>query len=110
MPALFPRTNLEQLRHQAKDLLAAAKACDEEALARIRALSDRLQLSSAQLALAARSRRRRALVEQARVDIEGTLHARPYFSAERMGKVAYLASISGIESICARIRRANRWP
>jgi hypothetical protein len=27
-----------------------------------------------------------------------------------MGKVAYLASISGIESICARIRRANRWP
>ena len=52
MPALFPRTNLEQLRHQAKDLLATAKAGDEEALARIRAVSSRLQLSSAQLALA----------------------------------------------------------
>jgi len=50
MPALFPRTNLTQLRHQAKDLLAAANAGDEAALARIGVVSDRIQLSSAQLA------------------------------------------------------------
>jgi uncharacterized protein len=52
MPALPVRTNLEQLRHQAKDLLQAAKSGDPDALARIRAVSDPLQLSSAQLALA----------------------------------------------------------
>jgi len=52
MPLLPVRTNLEQLRHQAKDLLAAARAGDADALARIHAVSDRLQLASAQLALA----------------------------------------------------------
>jgi ankyrin repeat protein len=52
MPALFPRTNLEQLRHQAKDLLRAAQTGDAEALGRIQAVSDRVQLASAQLALA----------------------------------------------------------
>jgi ankyrin repeat protein len=52
MPALPVRTNLEQLRRQAKDLLRAAKAGDADALVRIRAVSDRLQLASAQLALA----------------------------------------------------------
>jgi ankyrin repeat protein len=53
MPELLPvQTNLEQLRHQAKDLLRAAKAGDAEARARIGAVSDRLVLASAQLALA----------------------------------------------------------
>ena len=53
MTELLPvRTNVEQLRHQAKDLLGAAKAGDAEALARNAAVSDRLTLSSAQLALA----------------------------------------------------------
>ena len=52
MPPLPVQTNLEQLRRQAKDLLRAAKAGDPDALARIRPVSDRLQLSSAQLALA----------------------------------------------------------
>ena len=53
MPELLPvRTNLEQLRHQAKDLLRAAKAGDAEARARIAAVGDRLVLASAQLALA----------------------------------------------------------
>jgi ankyrin repeat protein len=52
MPPLPVRTDLAQLRRRAKDLLRAAKAGDSEALARIRAVSDRLQLSSAQLALA----------------------------------------------------------
>ncbi len=33
-----------------------------------------------------------------------------HLSAERTGKVACLASISGIKSICARVRRASRWP
>ena len=52
MPPLPVRTDLTQLRRRAKDLLRAAKAGDPEALARIRAVSDRVQLSSAQLALA----------------------------------------------------------
>jgi ankyrin repeat protein len=53
MPELLPvHTNLEQLRHQAKDLLQAAKAGDAHARARIAAVDDRLVLASAQLALA----------------------------------------------------------
>lgn len=52
MPALPVHANLEQLRHQAKDLLHAAEAADGAALRRIRAVSDRLQLASAQLAVA----------------------------------------------------------
>src|SRR5438093_3213094 len=35
---------------------------------------------------------------------------RDHLSAERTGNVAYLASVCGIKSICARIRRASRWP
>src|SRR6266498_3778501 len=35
---------------------------------------------------------------------------RDYLSAESTGKVAYLANISGIRSIRARIRWASRWP
>jgi FOG: Ankyrin repeat len=53
MPELLPvQTNLEQLRRQAKDLLRAAKAGDADARGRIAAVSDRLALASAQLALA----------------------------------------------------------
>jgi ankyrin repeat protein len=52
MPALPVHANLDQLRHQAKDLLRAARAGDPDALLRINAVSDRPQLTSAQLALA----------------------------------------------------------
>jgi ankyrin repeat protein len=52
MPDLPVRPDLEQLRRQAKDLLAAAKRGDGDAIARIHAVSDRLMLASAQLALA----------------------------------------------------------
>jgi ankyrin repeat protein len=52
MPDLPARPHLGQLRHQAKDLLRAAQRGDPGAVARIRAVSDRLILSSAQLALA----------------------------------------------------------
>jgi uncharacterized protein len=52
MPALPVQPDLNQLRHQAKDLLRTAQAGDSAAAARIRAVSDRLILSSAQLALA----------------------------------------------------------
>jgi uncharacterized protein len=52
MPALPVHANLEQLRHQAKDLLRAARAGDADALRRINVVSDRAQLVSAQLALA----------------------------------------------------------
>jgi ankyrin repeat protein len=52
MPYLPARPDLEQLRHQAKDLLRSAGAGDREAITRIRAVSERQILASAQLALA----------------------------------------------------------
>ncbi len=52
MPDLPARPDLEQPRRQAKELLRAAKSGDVRALARVRAVSDRLTLASAQLAIA----------------------------------------------------------
>ena len=52
MAYLPVRPDLDQLRHQAKDLLHAAQRGDPEAAARIHAVSVRVTLSSAQLALA----------------------------------------------------------
>lgn len=52
MPALVPPVDLDQLRHQAKELLHDAKRGDANALSRIGAFSDRVILAAAQLALA----------------------------------------------------------
>lgn len=52
MTYLPARPDLEQLRHQAKDLLRDATRGEPEALARIHAVSERLILASAQLAIA----------------------------------------------------------
>lgn len=53
MPRLLPaRPDLDQLRHEAKDLLRAAKEGDDGALDRIKTVSDRTILASAQLAVA----------------------------------------------------------
>jgi uncharacterized protein len=52
MPDLPARPDPDQLRRQAKDLLRAAQHGDPGALMRVRAVSTRLLLSSAQLALA----------------------------------------------------------
>jgi uncharacterized protein len=52
MPDLPARPDLDQLRHQAKDLLHAAQRGDPGATARIDTVSRRLILSSAQLAIA----------------------------------------------------------
>lgn len=52
MPDLPARPDLTQLRNQAKDLLHAARGADRTALARIRAVSDTLNLAAAQLAVA----------------------------------------------------------
>jgi len=52
MPDLPARPDLDQLRHQAKDLLRAAQGGDSGAIARLRAVSDQIILSAAQLALA----------------------------------------------------------
>jgi hypothetical protein len=52
MADLPARPDLDQLRHQAKDLLRAAQRGDPDAVARINAVSGGLILSSAQLALA----------------------------------------------------------
>lgn len=52
MTDLPARPDLAQLRHQARELLHAAQRGDEEATARIRAVSERIILSTAQLALA----------------------------------------------------------
>lgn len=52
MPDLPSRPDLGQLRRQAKELLGAAQHGDTDAVARVRAVSDRLILDSAQLAVA----------------------------------------------------------
>jgi ankyrin repeat protein len=52
MAYLPARPDLDQLRHQAKDLLRAAQRGDPAAIARITAVSGQVILSSAQLALA----------------------------------------------------------
>jgi uncharacterized protein len=52
MAYLPARPDLDQLRRQAKDLLRAARDGDPDALARIHAVSPRVILSSAQLAVA----------------------------------------------------------
>lgn len=52
MADLPPRSDLDQLRHQATDLLQAAKNGDAAALDQIHAASDQLILASAELAIA----------------------------------------------------------
>src|SRR5215475_3474567 len=52
MPTLPARPHLDQLRRQAKELLCAARAADSSALNRLRVVSDRADLASAQLAIA----------------------------------------------------------
>ena len=52
MPTLPAHPNLDQLRHQAKDLLRSAKTGDSDALAQSQAVSEQLTLASAQLAVA----------------------------------------------------------
>ncbi len=52
MPDLPPRPEFGQLRRQAKDLLRAAATGDVDALRRVHAVSDRIVLASAQLAVA----------------------------------------------------------
>jgi hypothetical protein len=52
MPGLPDRPDLAQLRRQARELLRAASSGEPAAVARIRAASERMTLSAAQLALA----------------------------------------------------------
>jgi hypothetical protein len=52
MSALPGRPDLDQLRRQARELLRAAAAGDEQALARLRVVSQQQTLSAAQLAIA----------------------------------------------------------
>ena len=52
MSELPDRPNLDQLRHQARELLRAANDANLSALTRIRAVSQRVSLSAAQLAVA----------------------------------------------------------
>ena len=52
MSELPGRPNLDQLRRQARELLRAAAGREPAALTRIRAVSERVSLSAAQLAVA----------------------------------------------------------
>jgi hypothetical protein len=52
MPELPDRPDVDQLRHQARELLRAAARGESSAVARLGAVSDRLILSAAQLAVA----------------------------------------------------------
>ncbi|HEY5318500.1 MAG TPA: ankyrin repeat domain-containing protein [Solirubrobacteraceae bacterium] len=89
MANLPAHPHLGQLRHQAKDLLRAAQAGDSAALSRIEAVSDRLTLAAAQLALARENgfpswsrlkdeidARRQEISEEARQFIEASIRGR----------------------------------
>jgi hypothetical protein len=52
MPELPDRPDLDQLRRQARELLRAAESGEPSAVGRLRAVSDRVTLSAAQLAVA----------------------------------------------------------
>ena len=52
MPDLPERADIDQLRRKARELLRAAVAGEPEALARLRAVSERPTLAAAQLAIA----------------------------------------------------------
>jgi hypothetical protein len=52
MPDLPERADIDQLRRKARELLRAAVAGEPEALARLRAVSERATLAAAQLAVA----------------------------------------------------------
>ncbi|HEX6473181.1 MAG TPA: ankyrin repeat domain-containing protein [Streptosporangiaceae bacterium] len=52
MAELPARANLDQLRHQAKDLLHAARRGEPEAINRLRTFANRITLSAAQVAIA----------------------------------------------------------
>jgi ankyrin repeat protein len=52
VPTLPAHPNLDQLRHQAKDLLRAANSGEAQALAHMQLVSDQISLASAQLAVA----------------------------------------------------------
>lgn len=96
MPELPARPDLDQLRHQAKDLLRAARAGDPAAAARIGAVSDRMILASAQLAVAREHGfpswarlgaevRRREIFNSGDVDrLRALLAAQPELAAQRM--------------------------
>ena len=73
------RPNLDQLKHQAKDLLRAARAQDAAALARFRALPAFAARTDAELARAATRPARRAIGHRARAwrrDVERSSRAR----------------------------------
>jgi hypothetical protein len=96
MSELPDRPDLDQLRRQARELLRAAADGEPRALARLRAVSERVTLSAAQLAIArehgypswpalgAEVRRRRFLAESAGQRLQGgNVHDLPDAPADR---------------------------
>lgn len=96
MTHLPARADLAQLRSRAKDLLHAAQRGDPDAAARLRTFSDRLSLSTAQLAVAREHGfaswvelkteiERRAILDSAdSARLAGLLAGRPELAVERM--------------------------
>ncbi len=114
MRNLPERPNLDQLRHQAKDLLRTARGGDAVAAAQIATVSERVDLSSAQLAtarsygfpswprLSAEVQRREILNSQDLKRLRELLREQPGLATERLrnwcdydgvGPVAYLAML-----------------
>src|SRR5436190_6783424 len=99
MADLAPRTDLDQLRRQAEDLLDAARSGDSTALSRIRAVSDQLGSDSARLAVA----QDYGFPDWARLEIE----------VERR-LVIDAGDAAGLEALLARhpelaVERMQRW-
>ena len=126
MASLPARPDLDQLRRQAKDLLRAARSGDADAARRMLAVSDRLTLTAARLALAreygfaswARLReevlaRTAALPEVVRAFCEASisdwtgkavrmLSARPEIAGAGLAPAVLLGDVAGVRAILAR--------
>jgi RNA-directed DNA polymerase len=100
MAALPGHPNLDQLRHQAKDLLRAATAGDTRAVSRMREVSDRLTLAAAQLAVA----REHGFASWSR--LKGEVEARTHEIAQK-AEAFCEASIGGRMGRAARILAAT---
>jgi hypothetical protein len=94
VPELPDRPDLDQLRRQARELLRAAISGQPDAVARLRAVSDRVMLSTAQLALA----REYGFANWAALRIETRRRRRPATLDERwsFGGATAVSAAAGI--------------
>ena len=121
MSELPDRPDLDQLRRQARELLRAAAGGEPRAITRLRAVSGRVTLSAAQLAIArehgcpswpalgAEVRRRRRMLESAGRQVQGAIR-RMRRMRRQIGGLSAGAPPSGRPRACCSRRCWSRAP